>query len=131
MDRRTLPVLIAIFLLLAFWPALVNPLSPPKPLPQDTNQAALATNGAGGTPSLPQGPAVPVARQARQGFSDTGFHPPGGAGAGETLALENEEARYVFSSRGGGIDYVQLKEHRDAVICRDRQANATVGPATW
>jgi YidC/Oxa1 family membrane protein insertase len=136
MDRRTLPLLIAICLLLVFWPAIVNRIYPPKPLPPGaTNVTAASTSAPGSTstPSLsPQTAAAPptTTGATRPGYADTGFRVPEGQGPATELALENAEARYVFTSAGGGIAYVELKEHKDAVICRDRAANATVGPAT-
>ncbi|MCC6232985.1 MAG: membrane protein insertase YidC [Verrucomicrobiales bacterium] len=128
MDRRSTLLLIVTCLVLVFWYPLMNRIYPPVPLP--TNVVAKATGGATGTnasatapgaASLPVAGAPPVAA-ARPGIAESGFLPS--AEPATEVVLENELGRYVFTSQGGGLKTVELKEHADAFLCRDRKAGA-------
>lgn len=99
---------------------------PDKPLPA-TNQIGSTTvvggvtNAGSGQPVPPV--TVPIAAPAvtplRPGIADPGMPMP--TGPGTELVLENEEARFVVTSQGGGIREVTLKEYEDAFVCSDRR----------
>lgn len=145
MDRRSLLLLSITCLVLVFWYPLMERIYPPKPLPPGATNALLrasaggATNAAAGAepgsganasanPSAGANAAAAVAGIAiRPGITDTGFNPP--TGKVEELVLDGEEARYFFTSAGGGIRQVELKGHNDAMTWADRKAGKPVQPA--
>ena len=40
----------------------------------------------------------------------------------ETVTIENQDARYTFSSHGGGLKLVELKDYPATIECRKRNA---------
>ncbi len=108
MDRKTIIILIACFTLLLLWPKLVNTLIPPKPLPPGaTNAVVAATLSASTNPSAAQvtpqpvpAPIIPAVATARTLFDTNAPE--------QTLTLTNANARYTFTSRGGGLKLVEL-----------------------
>lgn len=119
MDRKSLIILVASFALLMLWYPLTNRLFPPTPLPRTTNNVStnfaladtnrLATDRAE-PPTLRPAPVTPAERL------------PSAAGQEETLIVENQEVRYTFTSHGGGLKYVELKDHPATVDCRKTKA---------
>lgn len=120
MDRKAVIVLIISFALMLLWPHLVNRLYPPRPMPGLTNLLAGATNQLPGgsdwlapptvVSNLPT-PAAPL--------------PLVSSSASEQLAvLENAQARYTFSSYGGGLKLIELKRYPETVG-RSRKVAAT------
>lgn len=116
MDRKSIIILaVAILVLLALSP-VIDHFFPPKQVPisalHPTN--ALATS-AGGQPlpspapgPAPGGPAAPTAVMP--------------AGPEKTITVTNDDLVFVFTSHGGGLKTVALKEY-PAVIKRRRDAN--------
>lgn len=146
MDRRSLLLLIGTCLVLVFWYPLMERIYPPKPVvPGSTNAvaqgagtpagpagaagAAAAGAPAAGTPNVaaPSAPVTVAAKPVRPGSVETGFVAP--TGAAEEITLENDHARYVFTSAGGGVKQVELKGHRDAMTWAERKAGKPVRPA--
>ena len=71
---------------------------------------------------------APLAPAAAAALATPWFDP--GAGAPETLiTLTNAEARYTFSSRGGGLKSVQLSRYPDSIPLRWKKQMATNGYA--
>jgi YidC/Oxa1 family membrane protein insertase len=106
MDRKGIAILVVTFGLLFSWPLLVNKIYPPAPpVPGGTNRLApvanalpVATNGV--TPMAT--PVPPV----------SALPPTLSINAPEkTVVLENEKVRAVFTSHGGGLKYVELKDY--------------------
>ncbi|MBX3746607.1 MAG: YidC/Oxa1 family insertase periplasmic-domain containing protein [Verrucomicrobiae bacterium] len=130
MDRRSLLLLTATCLLLVLWYPLMYRIYPPRPVitptqPGSTTPALdghLAPSGDLVAPSTLQ-PASPL----RPGYADTGFRRS--IGPVTEIVLENDEARYVFTSDGGGLKEVELKHFEDAIVCRERNRNVPVGSA--
>jgi YidC/Oxa1 family membrane protein insertase len=127
MDRKTIIILIACFLLFMGWTPLVNRLFPPLPAPQRTNtvaQTSASSNrnstviGANeletGNSNLTSGPVLSAATP-RLPFRTNAPE--------ETMFLENDLAKVMITSYGGGIKEVELKHHYEAVGS-DRRANA-------
>jgi YidC/Oxa1 family membrane protein insertase len=121
MDRKSIIVLVVCLLLLLAWPSLINKLYPPVPRPQGTNtavatnlivnstQTVTAATQAEWSPSVPSVPAAIV---------------PAGTPE-ETLVVTNENARYTFTSHGGGLKGVALTGYPESVGCfRKRNAAA-------
>jgi YidC/Oxa1 family membrane protein insertase len=123
MDRKSIIVLVVCVLLFVSWPYLVNKLYPPKPLPPGatnavtlvTNQAALGTN-------------IPVFSAATNIPSAT---PPAAikpSAPEELQVIETAEALYTFTTYGGGLKHVALKEYPQSVTCWSKKKPS--GPAT-
>jgi YidC/Oxa1 family membrane protein insertase len=125
MDRKSFIILVISFLFLMAWFPLTNKIFPPKPIPK-TNLLSHATN------TFPAG----TNRIGRTGEVISGESPiaPGTpgilatnqpAGPEETVTLENADARYVFTSIGGGVKLVELKSYLKTVGCvSGRKVNA-------
>lgn len=133
MDRRSLLLLVATCVLLVLWYPLMHRLYPPKPLAvtnrvaQVTGTNALAvgeTNAVGNVAA----PSAPSTTALRPGITDTGFRLASTNNATE-LVLENDNARYVFTSSGGGLKEIELKKFPDAYLCADRDRKKEVGNA--
>src|SRR6478736_6208824 len=107
MDRKSLIILVVSFILLMLWYPLTNKLFPPMPAPirahppsntVDLTRANQPDTNRPETPALPEGSAV--------------SRPKPTPGAPEqTLTIENTDARYTFTSIGGGIKLVELKDY--------------------
>jgi YidC/Oxa1 family membrane protein insertase len=133
MDRRSLILLIITCALLVLWYPLMWRIYPPKPIPATNLVVSPAPPGSTGvmtslTSTGPVQATMPQTAPARPGFVEPGFRPPPSGEA--EVTLENAEARYVFTSHGGGIEKVELKEFQDTIICRERNSNGRVGRAT-
>lgn len=121
MDRKSLIVLAVCVLLFLSWPYLVNTIFPPKPLPPGaTNNIALTTNqGAIGTnvPAISAATNLPAAT------------PPPLVTPSEPEQLqviETPEARYTFTTHGGGLKQVELKEYQESVTCQSKKKPGNV-----
>jgi len=116
MDRKSIIILLVSLGLLLLSQQLIHRLFPPEKIDlpvaelTDTNQVALsATNLASARPELvinaaPTPPQL-VEPSARE----------------ELITIENEQARYVFTSHGGGIKTIELKNFPEVVGRRSRQ----------
>lgn len=134
MDRKGIGILIVAFCLMLAWPALVNKLYPPKPLPPG------ATNG---VPGLTNGQASFRAPSAQAGTNAASSSPATPAAAAvatpgdllsaldsKTVVLENDQVRATFTSRGGGLKWIELKEYPAVVGCRNKSQPEATALAT-
>ncbi len=115
MERKTIIILAACFGLFLLWPKLVDQIYPPKKLPPRTNTVATATNSieakANATPaSLSATTNFPTPPPAKNPLTAPGTPE-------ELLVVENAEARYTFTSHGGGVKLVELTKYPEAVGC--------------
>ncbi|MDB6039901.1 MAG: Membrane protein insertase YidC, partial [Verrucomicrobiales bacterium] len=118
MDRTARIVLVLSFAFLISWYYLVNRIYPAKKLPpQATNVVLNVTNRTGVADVTQPGSntAANLAGSVRPGR--TAAATP--AGAEETVLFENEDARYTFTSLGGGIKAVELKGYMQFVGRKD------------
>ncbi len=122
MDRKSTIVLLISFVLIMSWTKLVQHFYPPVPVTVGTNGVAGATNQfETNRPS----PAVDATMPTPPTLSATPVPAFVAPKAAEVLeVLENENARYTFSSHGGGLKRVELKNYRESV------ANGAKQPAT-
>lgn len=125
MDRKSIIIVVACFLLLVLWyPLVVNRLYPPKPLPPGaTNSPAVL---APERTQVPAGAAVPVPEAPA-------FVPSLSANTNEPERLEfltNANARYTFSSYGGGIKLVELLQYPESISTRAEKRSHTNRVAT-
>lgn len=117
MDRKSIIVLVVSFSLMLFWYTVLIPyLYPPKPAPASlgtpsgvTNQLEPGTN-APGIISAPLEQSAPLTQT---------FTPE------ELVIVENKEARYTFTSHGGGLKRVELKGYPETVSCPRDKKGAT------
>lgn len=122
MDRKSIIVLVVSFALLVLWTPLINRIFPPQSVPRSTNNVARATNLIESPTNVP-GPAgsnAPSVAAAQPPVRPTPLLPPD---APEQLeVVENEDARYTFTSLGGALKLVELKRYPETVGCRKRDA---------
>ena len=120
MDRKAFLVLLASFILLMLWYPLVNKWFPPTPLKRSTNQVS---NSAIDYPTRP----ADVPPQFESPASSPEFISPelppitSSLPDEKTLSIENENAIYTFSSHGGGLKAIELKNYPARVACEEGQ----------
>ncbi|HEV8541671.1 MAG TPA: hypothetical protein VGR78_04715, partial [Verrucomicrobiae bacterium] len=118
MDRKSLIILIASLLLLLAWYPLTNRIFPPKPAPPRTNSVANATNRS----SAANKGATPIL--SAETISSTNSLPPitnAPPREERTLTLDGLDARYTFTSIGGGIKNIELIHFPANVGCSDKK----------
>jgi len=120
MDRKAILVLVTSFLLLLLWYPLVGRLYPPKPLPPRTNTTFTATTNAPGLST--NQPALSAAPNQSAAASIAPSIPKSiEANAPEQLLFfTNDNARYTFTSHGGGIKLIELLKYKQRVACRTK-----------
>ena len=120
MDRKTIFVLVISFAVLVLWVPLINRIFPPQPVPRSTNVLARATNllESPTNVTVSAGSNAPSTVAAQTPIRPTPLAPPG---APEQLeVIENAEARYTFTSHGGGLKQVELKRYPETVGCNKK-----------
>ncbi len=127
MDRKSIPLVVAVILLLFVGTKLINHAFPPVPVPASTNQIASATNALpSGTnetaqaapPAAGAGPVAPAKFAVNQDIPE------------QLLVFSNENARYTFTSRGGGLQLVELLKYPQSVRTTRLHPVPTNGVAT-
>ncbi|MBC8094981.1 MAG: membrane protein insertase YidC, partial [Akkermansiaceae bacterium] len=104
--RKSILIVVACIGLLIGWNVLVNKLYPPKPAsPSLTNSVSSAqslplTNGTG-TSAIAPANLTAISSNAAPLIADT-------SAPEQTLVVTNENARYTFTSHGGGLKLVEL-----------------------
>jgi YidC/Oxa1 family membrane protein insertase len=121
MDRKSFIILLISFGLLMAWYPLVNKLFPPLPAPQGTNSVTrpvtdIDTNKS--DTSQPSPPAVAPPRAETSPDTARIIRPDV---AEETLTLTNENARYTFTTHGGGLKVFELLKYPATVSCDRKQ----------
>lgn len=123
MDRKSLIVLVACVLLFLSWPYLVSKVFPPKPLPPGaTNALSSGTNQITGTnmPVLSANTnALSTNALATNVAATVAIEKP--SVPEELQVIETAEARYTFTSYGGGLKQVELKEYQESVTCENKK----------
>ena len=116
MDRKSILILVGSFVLLMLWYPLMEKIYPPKPLPRTTNSVAAASNQLSPATTVSNtGSTTTPARidqTARTNAPEV------------TLTMTNVQAVYTFTSHGGGLKLVELRDYPLLVEC-DRTAAAT------
>ncbi len=123
MDRKAILILLISFVVLLVWFPLTNRLFPPVPVPKSTNLAAQATNLVALDTNRPAAaPMVqPPTLTAVAALTASFLRPDAPE---QVLAIESAEARYTFTSHGGGLKVVELKEYPETVGCGRKRAAA-------
>jgi len=122
MDRKSLLILVLSFGLLMLWYPLVSRIYPPQPAPATNAPANANTTSTGPAPAPATASPLPAA-------APTATLPPSGT-AEETVTIENDNARYVFTSHGGGLKLVELKHYPETVGRVGRRRASTNNLAT-
>jgi YidC/Oxa1 family membrane protein insertase len=128
MDRKAIIIIAASVVLLILWYPLVNKLYPPRPVPpRDTNAVATAT-----ATNVAPTPAATSAPPSLSSATTTNVARPIVATnvAEQTITLTNENARYVFTSHGGGLKLVELIKYPETVSQRRTRERETSRFAT-
>ena len=128
MDRKSILILAASFALLMAWYPMVNRWYPPAPLPKSTNLVQQATNGI--RPSSPADAATNLAPNAIPVPATPLRILPLAETPEELVVVENGQARYTFTSHGGGLKQVELKQYPERVGSQRRTALASTNSAT-
>jgi YidC/Oxa1 family membrane protein insertase len=132
MDRKSILVLVACFTLLMLWGPISNRVFPPVPAPPGAEPSGGVDQPGAGQPGTAErvvsaagpptasisAPSSPVERWERPKTAE------------ETLTLETSETRYEFTSYGGALRRVELKDHPAQIKCRDKSGTNGVGFAT-
>jgi YidC/Oxa1 family membrane protein insertase len=119
MDRKSIIVVLVCLALLVVFNQLVNKLYPPRPLPPGaTNSLAAieapAITNPPGTSSVTAA-AVPAPSPAPKLLVNTNVPE-------QLLVLTNDNARYTFTSRGGGLKLIELVNYPETVATRRGKA---------
>src|SRR5689334_14359585 len=113
MDRKSFIILAVTGILFLTWPRLINKIFPPVPAPPgSTNTVALTTNKSG------QASLTAAPTNAFAAVTNTAAISTNTPRTAQTFVLQNEWAKYHFSSIGGGIELVELTQFKSQVGCR-------------
>src|ERR1035441_8686542 len=113
MDRKSILALVVCFILLMLWVPLVNKIFPPKPLPPGATNAYSATMST--TNRVATSPTAPAVAEE----PPPALQPVVTANVPEELlSVANGNARYTFTSHGGGLKLVELLQYPETVTAR-------------
>ncbi len=121
MDRKSIPLVVAVVLFLLIATKLINKAFPPITVPVSTNQVASVTNdtSSGTNPPAPAfTPGAPAKFVVHTEIPE------------QLLVVSNDNARYTFTSRGGGLQLVELLKYPQSVRASRLNSKPTNGVAT-
>ncbi len=135
MDRKSIVGVVFCFILLIGYYIWVPKMYPPAPVQDSTNLVANATNSASASNTGPreatltartnvEAPAAAKTTPAQTKSASFANTPE------EIVQIENNLARYFFTSHGGGLKLVELKNYPADVGRKHAQALTTNGLAT-
>jgi YidC/Oxa1 family membrane protein insertase len=126
MDRKSIAVIVVCMGLIFLWQGVLVPkyfTDPPKPSALGTNTPAIADPGAGAAaPSPAPAYAANAGASVRPGLT------PGAAE--ELLTFTNENARYIFTSRGGGLKEIGLIQFPETITRKRKDQSGATNVAT-
>lgn len=122
MDRKSIFVLIACFALLFLGSQLLFKIFPPVPIPAG---APGSTNASGQVSApLSNAPAPATLSPADTNRAITPILPVRPlTGPEQTLVIKNADARYTFTSRGGGLSTIELVKYPETVKRKKTKAD--------
>jgi YidC/Oxa1 family membrane protein insertase len=120
MDRKSVFVLIVSAVLFLLWAQLTPRLYPPKPISR-TNAPSASSNAMAGSTN----PVSPI-----EASKATTYVPPKPGAREELLVVTNEDARYTFTSHGGGLKVVELLGYSESVACGSKGSTTPSGVVT-
>jgi YidC/Oxa1 family membrane protein insertase len=123
MDRKSILVIVVCVGLMALWSMVLVPKYFTQPLPPAATNVTTrlpATNGVQPVPTTtPPPPTLSPAPTNRPAFATNT--------AEQTLTLTNENARYTFTSHGGGLKTVELVRYQENISRRRKGQPLTNG----
>ncbi|MBU6399130.1 MAG: membrane protein insertase YidC [Verrucomicrobia bacterium] len=126
MDRKSILLLVVCVVFILAWGPLMTRLYPPKPVPRLTNLVGTATDqfktNPGASPNAP-----PSEATLRTGPTDT---LPAASAPEQLLVVQNDNARYTFTSRGGGLQQIELRRYPESIACNRKQNGVSTNFAT-
>ena len=127
MDRKTIPIVIACIVMIYLLGLLSNKIYPPIPIPKSANTnvvaSAAATNVS--TQTATNAPPGTVAAALNVPQRKIEYH-----GEEQTLVVTNENARYTFTSHGGGLKLIELVQFPERPRRHKKNAPLTNGVAS-
>jgi YidC/Oxa1 family membrane protein insertase len=124
MDRNSIIVLVICFVLLMLWyPLVVNKLYPPKALPRGTNAPSATVTGTNQVAVTNAPVLAEAATNAPRVVLNTNVPE-------DLVVISNENARYTFTSHGGGLKLVELVKYPETVSTRRQRQPQTNRVAT-
>jgi len=121
MDRKAILILVVCYVLLMLWPQVVRQLYPPRPRSGGvTNLVSQFPTGAvpATVPAVAAAPATAAGGLPAPWLARLG----GVAEAAQAVRFTNAHARYFFTSRGGGLERVELIQYPETITRRRRDA---------
>ena len=133
MDRKSFIVIGACILLLLLLHLLVNKLYPPRPLPPGTTNPPATAPATAQSPVLTNAPgtSAPINAVASSGNAVAPRRWVADTNVQERLfVVTNADARYTFTSHGGGLKLVELIHYPEAISRLRKKESHTNGFAT-
>jgi YidC/Oxa1 family membrane protein insertase len=125
MDRKSIIAVVVCFLVLMLWSPLVNKIYPPKPLPPGaTNAPATTLSSTNQGASIQAAPAVAEEPATAPKPVVTANVPE------ELLTVANDNARYTFTTHGGGLKLIELLHYPETVSTHHEKQPQTNNVAT-
>lgn len=123
MDRKSIIVIAACMVTLVLWVTVVMPrfTPPPRPVPAGSTNAPAAQQGA------PAGASATATLSAAP--TNTPKFIVSTSAPEELLVVTNENARYIFTTRGGGLKEIELVQYPERIL-RKSKMSPTNGVAT-
>ena len=121
MDRKSLIIMVISLAFLAAWFPITNKIFPPIPAPVKTNTVTTASSSttnsvAGLTNGLTSGATLAASSTNTVAAVQTNLP----SREENLVTVENEDARYTFSSLGGGLKRIELKGFPADVGCDEK-----------
>ncbi|HEY2950960.1 MAG TPA: membrane protein insertase YidC [Verrucomicrobiae bacterium] len=114
MDRKTIILLAVCLGLFLLWPRLIDRIYPPSKKPFSTNTVAGATNAVVAPGTNLSTAQFSAATNQPAPVKPAEFTVPAGV-TDKTLVLETGDARYTFTTLGGGLKQIELSRYRETV----------------
>jgi YidC/Oxa1 family membrane protein insertase len=127
MDRKSIAVIVVCMGLMFLWQGVLVPkyFSEKRPVASlDTNAPpATATTTTAGTPALTPAPGAALTGSTTRPVFKTNA-------VSQLLVISNENARYTFTSQGGGLKHIELVKFPETITRKRKDAPATTNVAT-
>jgi len=119
MDRKSIIILAVCFALFALWSVLVPKYYAPRQVPPPPAQQPVSTATTSGT-NLVAAPPVAATNLGGPASATAAFVRP--EAPEELVVLTNENARYTFTSHGGGLKLVELVHYPESVAASRKKS---------
>jgi len=117
MDSKSVIVLIICFIVLVLWQPLINRLYPPKPINRSNETNNISAALTAGTTNLPNGVSTNINLQHPR-IEEPIVVFPKSEEPEKLITLESADARYYFTSHGGGFKFIELKKFPEHVVTK-------------